>query len=416
MIFSDDALLGTDSGKRFLTSVVRDACDGKTVLVLVPANVDAIAARGRLAYELSEKEFHVLVVNVTGNSPPQTISEAILPFHKKTPPAGDIPSLMSVGGLPDLIFLDGFDDLAETQRKEWMLFLQRWANYCRIIADRGHKITPLILVTTVRPADPLPSEEMYLSVRCLWGVPSVLETRVICRSMTEGDSLSTSDRWREHVLPAIVGFDLRATRWLWNCVTEGTQAILSALLSYAAEQGWSREFLISIGAAEFIDSGTNKNIQHPLGRFQKLWATGAIGWTPENGAELHPSALLLLNKEKEVLHRIWRGEADLLLPFLDQIRLSICDRITKAHGAGWPTRWRNPDSEEERRAVLDSPYACQFGHLHFLVVHMDIPALSQERSLSTLITMSRWARNELAHYRPVNFRDFEGLVREAAKV
>jgi hypothetical protein len=76
---------------------------------------------------------------------------------------------MSVEGLPDLIFLDGFDDLAETQRKEWMLFLQRWANYCRIIADRGHKITPLILVTTVRPTDPLPSEEMYLSVRCLWG-------------------------------------------------------------------------------------------------------------------------------------------------------------------------------------------------------------------------------------------------------
>jgi hypothetical protein len=77
-------------------------------------------------------------------------------------------------------------------------------------------------------------------------------------------------------------------------------------------------------------------------------------------------------------------------------------------------RWCQPVSPEEDTAVRTSPLACQWGHLEILLRR--IASLRSEERWLSLASLSRWVRNEIAHYRPITFRDFDGVWREIDRV
>lgn len=61
--------------------------------------------------------------------------------------------------------------------------------------------------------------------------------------------------------------------------------------------------------------------------------------------------------DEDIDHRLWRGQAALLLPFLDSIRLDLCAELTSLHGRDWPIRWKRPiavDQEPGRGRVQDA--------------------------------------------------------------
>ncbi|HWQ14177.1 MAG TPA: hypothetical protein VNL77_15370 [Roseiflexaceae bacterium] len=158
--------------------------------------------------------------------------------------------------------------------------------------------------------------------------------------------------------------------------------------------------------------GLQLRTQPPLSRLE-LWAHGIVGATPEYGIELHVAALAALGRTEEIRHRLWRAQARTLLPLIDHVRLQICEELTRTYGPDWPIRWRAPLSDEEEQAVRISPLACQWGHLEWLVKNCaDLRAANRWRSL---VSLCRWIRNEIAHYRPVGFGDFESLRREVER-
>lgn len=101
-----------------------------------------------------------------------------------------------------------------------------------------------------------------------------------------------------------------------------------------------------------------------------LWAHGALSWTLEFGLELHTAAMAVLGRDEEVKHRLWRGQAELLLPLIDHMRLMVCTDLAHSYGKNWPMRYGLPTSEEEKAAVQASPLACQWGYLDWSLSHL----------------------------------------------
>jgi hypothetical protein len=130
-----------------------------------------------------------------------------------------------------------------------------------------------------------------------------------------------------------------------------------------------------------------------------------------------PSVVLWLcriDQFQTVKHRMWRGQATLLLPFLDDLRLSACRHLTRTYGQQWPLRWQRPESSEELEAVANDPLACQYGHLVNLLG--TCRAFYSERGWLPVLAHARWVRNELAHNRPIGFGEYHGLFIEARRI
>jgi hypothetical protein len=129
--------------------------------------------------------------------------------------------------------------------------------------------------------------------------------------------------------------------------------------------------------------------------------------TPENGMRVSPAALTVLGEWQQLEHLIWRGQAALLWPLIDELRLSICEELTRAYGSNWPLEWNSPVSEEVSQAVNNDPMATEWGHLLNAVRN---GRNHREHHRLGLITLAWRLRNQLAHYKPVSFQEYESLV------
>ena len=205
--------------------------------------------------------------------------------------------------------------------------------------------------------------------------------------------------------------------YLWEHLNNSFDELTKCLRSYGDALGWTPAALRQWGAEGLlINSSGNHNRRSlvPPARRRMLWAHGALSWTPEYGLELHPAALVMLGRREDLKHRLWRGQATLLLPLIDGVRLTLCKQLSLRYGDDWPVRWSQPASEEEIAAVRDNPMACQWGYLEWLL--RNCAHFRSERRLLPLASLMRWVRNELAHYRPVTLNDFDGIWQEIQRV
>jgi hypothetical protein len=117
-------------------------------------------------------------------------------------------------------------------------------------------------------------------------------------------------------------------------------------------------------------------------------------------------------KLQQIEKRMWRGQVSMLLPAVDTIRLYICDRLTDNYGLDWPLSFP-PKEPEELQRVKNNPRASQLGHLlHTIQYHRQF---AEERKYIPLVKRAKEIRNELAHYRPINYTDYQMLAWEASK-
>jgi hypothetical protein len=172
------------------------------------------------------------------------------------------------------------------------------------------------------------------------------------------------------------------------------------------------------GAEKFASNGQHGGLGRlaaPPVQLHSLWAKGALCWTPEYGLELHPSALVLLEKVEAIRHRLWRGQASLLLPIIDTIRIVVCEYLTQRYRKDWPLCWHTPESPEETSALRENALACQWGYLEWLLGNCEHFARERDRLLP-LARRMKHMRNELAHYRRVTLSDFEGIRGEVNRI
>lgn len=151
--------------------------------------------------------------------------------------------------------------------------------------------------------------------------------------------------------------------------------------------------------------------------FWQPWARGGLTYTPEHGLEVHPALLAYSGHTAEVEKRLWRGQAELLLPMLNEIRLRICTHLTEAYGSDWPFKWEEPAGAYELEQVKATPLAAELGYIfHLFVVAGKGHPLNTNSHLSNLVRDAKNVRNQVAHYKPVGYRDFERLCKERNRV
>lgn len=412
------ALYQTPGAQRFLNTLTDDLANRRSLLALLPVGIDPVEIWSTLRTELWRRDFGFEEISLPDlpqdHVPVAALSKALGVNWASPETPRTIANLMTAKNLPDIVQLEGFGQLTDTTRRDWTMFLTQWRQVSQNMADRGHIPMALCMIAPAVAVLPrIPESGVHLAVHWWWGFPSALEMHLLCRQGSEGAPWDAAARWREHLLPALAGSDISLVEYLWDSLRLSLEGLAARLRSFAEQRGWAADALHEWGAEELAASpAQNRSSQllSPPARFRALWARGALSWTTEYGLELHAAALAVLGRNEELGHRLWRGQAELLLPLIDHTRLTLCDHLTRQYGHDWPIRWYQPVSPEEDAAVRNSPLACQWGYLEWLL--KNCAHLQSEQDWLPLVSLSRWIRNEMAHYRPITFGDFEGLWRE----
>lgn len=408
--------------QQLVESLVDDLAQRRSLLMLLPMGIDPVLIWPRLRRELWRRDFSVREIFLPdlpeGMGPMAALGSTLEVDWGPADTPHTITNLIKVSPTIDVIQLMGVDLLSATKRQEWLLFLVQWAQASQSAVGRGRsQMAFCVLVPATTVLSYVPESNLYLGVRWCWGFLSMLEMRLLCRLASQDDDWTLETRWREYLLPALVGGDVLLAEYLWDDLQLNSDDLAEHLYSFAEKRGWSSGELRAWGAERIrslTGNGAGQQVLVPSSDVRRLWASGALIWTLEYGWELHPAALAVLGWKEELRHRLWRGQSELLLPLVDHTRLSICDRLTRTYTRDWPIRWCEPESPEEKEAVRRDPMACQWGHLEWLL--RNCRELRAEQHLRALATIARWIRNELAHYRPVSFADFLGLWREIQRV
>ena len=407
------------STQAFLDSIASDV-RRNVVIVLLPDNLSREMV-GRLVRNRLAKmaRFSFLELSDPGISDPLTASsEAMKASWASDSTKRNIENLLCCAGLPDLLYVHRIG----SANSGWLDFIKGWARERLRLRNAGQAQTPsLCVVAKLRDFEfRFPEVAEGITYQWWWGFPSALEVRLACRIANEqgGDSLEVG-RWREHVLPGLVSSDVQLALKIWTEVDRDFEHIVGCLTNF-----WDTlEEPTTISPVDALSEKV-KNYQGAFAIGQELpkdfwepWAKGGLVYTPEHGLEVHPALLAYSGHRVEVEKRLWRGQAELLLPILNEIRLRICTELTDAYGSDWPFKWREPATGYELEQVRITPLATELGHIHYLfaTAYQGHP-LNTNRHLSNLVLSARNIRNQVAHNKPVLYRDFLGLCEERNRV
>ena len=415
----EDTVLALPSVRRFIDDIC-SASRTKSVLVLIPDTISRV-----MVARLISNRLEVLRRSGSGawrdiryegeHFPALSIADQLDIQWPSPGTVKNIRNLLRCEDLPDLIHIREFSTRVTRNaaaRQRWLGFIQEWIEESR--NDAGHVVgstSKLCLVAKLRDFDFEPPEEQDgLSIHWWWGFPSSLEVRLACRFDSQQVAVEeAADRWREQVLPAIVGTDFGLAEHLWDAVLESTDEVVQTLEEYARLKSLSAppdqqiyEFNVSLSSSS------------PPSSIWEEWAGGRILSTPEYGAEYHPAFLAHCGRRIDVEQRLWRGQSELLLPILNYVRIRICDSLTETFGEDWPMNPYGPQTDYEVEAVADNPRGAEFGHIEYLLRY--IPKFRDRSDLLQIVSLSRSLRNEIAHYRLVDFTEFESFWREMERL
>ena len=220
-------------------------------------------------------------------------------------------------------------------------------------------------------------------------------------------------------MPGVAGTDVQLAEHLWSDILGDIGAVLESLTTFWASVAESSSISDSLAVIDGVKNyqGTIVTGQEVPECLQEYWAKGCLVYSPEYGLEVHSALLANCGKRSDVEKRIWRGEAELLLPIVNELRLRVCDDLTKYFGNEWPVKWLPPVHPQELEQVKETPLATELGHIDYLFRNTGSGhPLDSMRHFANLVWNARRLRNDIAHYKTVVYQDFKGLLEERGKV
>jgi hypothetical protein len=381
-----------------------------SVIVVLPATMGVDAITPRLYREFLHREPKMRRVIVRDSADPLKViaeSEGVQYQGKLTVEKllSQIEKQVSPEDRSAILHITGLEDTSSETQKAWLELFTHWAEVAQT-RSAGRLVTPalLLIFDANRLLQDLPSSNVFLQLFWFRQLSS-LEMQLLCRVQPDPGTDEPLTIWREQVLPDMVGADLNLLEWLWVPIAHirSVDNLMIHLREYAKNQGW--EETVDSESATQIPPTTH--VYHLNGSQRNLWARGLLYYTPENGWEIHSALLALMNKQSEVSHRYWRGQARLMLPFVDHIRHSILTRLTIRQGDGWPSRLVNPAHNPELDAPIQDASQVEWGHLKYLFEHS--VHINGERKWRGLIRLGWDIRNRIAHYEPIALSDYRAL-------
>ena len=381
---------------------------GRATLILIPDTVSREMVKRVVLNRLDALNVTAREVSApgVGDSPPVAVAGALGVTWRSPSAPRNAANLILCEGMPSVVYVHRV-----ARRADWTEFIEDWAR-----ESRANPASPgLCVVAKLRDFDcAAPSVDSGVSVRWWRGAHSALEMRLACRATNRevGDDRCLS-AWREHVIPALAAADAQLAERLWEDVCEPFDAVLECLREYARSCGWSSEWegAVADAIAEIGGMDATGADRPPPESLRSLWASGGLAFTEERGAEIHPALLAICGRRDAIEFMLWRGQAELLLPMLNEIRMKACAEFAASFGEDWPTRWRQTnDAPNHLNAELGF-----IDDLFKFVGDGRGHSLNAARRLKPLVSLARGLRNKLAHNEIVPFTQFRALWDEREK-
>ena len=388
------AILWTLPGPRqYIRKMSQDIKNGVSQIIFSPRSMSAYSFRESLLESL-EKDLYLRAYPLDLSSSGESVPIEILKAH--FPCLSDslyLEKAVESDDLPDVILLENSGS-SLTRIQDWINAIDRWAEACR---SSGAKHSLILILESVNPAElKLPPKDIRLNYRVLAGFPSSLEVRLLCRMAA--DEIDAENQWREYILASLAGNDLSLIALLWDEVFNPVESIIKTLRIYGENNSWktnrngnSRNWRPKPPGLELSPRPDEPSFE--------LLSSGRTIYTSEYGEETHPVLLAVDKKEQEIIHRLWRSQAALLLPTVDDIRRRVCNYFCATQGENW--------------AFIDQELLPSPVELGKLKIYFDkLPDSSWEkRQWGNGINQTWKIRNDLAHYTPISYSAFYELWR-----
>lgn len=407
-----EALMLLPSARRFADAMALDCLQGRNLLILTGAQLASECLRRLLDDALGRHRGpRVQAINLDIFSETEQPS-AFLARHAVSNEDVFLPGVAQLEStsLPDTVFLIfGLERLPAAAQETWAKYFHAWTQY-----PTTHTHT-LALATSVRPGKLRSTTgDTRLAVHAWWRNLSALEIHLLCKLCTDTNEEWAAARWREAVLPHVAGCDTRLVAGLWDAVLQSEEELAAALRKHGEGLGLSRTPLTPLWQGLRRASGGNADVSMLEGNWGLAWSLGAAHGSEEHGVEFTATALAVLDERTDLRHRMWRGQAALLLPHLDHLRISVCRELSATRGTDWPIRLGSHlFAGEERTRVETNPLATEFGPLEIILRESPRAA---DRRFHPVVKRARNLRNRLAHYQPIFLSDYRELLAEQRAV
>lgn len=353
---------------QFIERVVQDFRDGKNIILCLPEHLpsglsSAIQSelgddwdwhRISACQETSIEPVHFLFDLFVGEISPNEVRNArTLAQHPNF--AGKIVWL---------------DNLTTDVWPVWKKFLSDYEQPCRAIPQLSRTLFVVSLVGEL--AITPPAEDVCLSHHAWEGVVGSLDMLLFTASRFSGKRLSDlQKRVAISVITHLALWDFEVSERL---VCEKIENILSPepiLQNIAQERSWYYEHTNNIS-------------------FKEIWCKG-IKNTVEGEVKIHSSALALDSlAQKEIKCRIWKGEVGEILPFVEERRQEIIERISQVLKVPFRTSFGE---------VIKDLRDLEIGHIEYQLSQTDKIVNSDIRRL---VKQLKEMRNSLSHLEPIN--------------
>ena len=403
--------------RTFVDRVAGDLQQGISTLVLLNPMLDQ-----GLFEELSLASLHAanvwleeidLAVTPSSKRPFDHLCHLLLSDTTARKHCTSVPQLLRQVNLPEVIMVRNLPAICD-KRKDWLDFLGELAEAAHGVAS-SQDVRPPALLVCLAPAsgDMLPNESPRLHLHWWWSIMTALEIRLVLRTRHRlpHSSGSAQAAWREFVLPPLVGSDLALADALWESVLRDFDVVFAQLRSIASERGWRPKLLRELQVDKVQPPRSSRAAVRscPSGAERRLWAHGLLDHVDELGTIVSSAALAVLDDTEAIRHRMWRGQAALILPLLDEIRLDVCRNLLQSCGDLWITHWMGLDGVAANEMAAN-PFSAEWGQIEFSLQSAPRTAPSTVGRLLPAVQQARSVRNRLAHYTPVSFSDYTLLL------
>ena len=134
------SLMQMPTARQLLDLILDDLRHGRSVLGLFPEGVDPNLLRSALWDGLGHWHLHIQEIFISQldiQTPAAALGQALgVDWGASTTPR-TVENLLKQTGLPEILFLDGFDELAEEVRVQWLQFMVQWAQVCQARHSTG---------------------------------------------------------------------------------------------------------------------------------------------------------------------------------------------------------------------------------------------------------------------------------------
>jgi hypothetical protein len=372
-----EALQQVPSFRDFMEGVCRDTVGGRHVLLLTGGHASPALLRVGLEGALARIQGPMLRLVTLAEQFPEESPAAFLARVTGLPEEQFHPASRSAGPssfrtIYDVVWLEGVEALPAPQAKAWLEFFKLSTRYA---TPASHVF--VLPLSQRRPPLQEVSSDTQMALHAWWGRLSVLDMRLVCRLTVQEPRLTPESLWREAVLPFVAGSDITLAARLWEAILEPEAPVMEVLRGYGREQG--------------LEATAVREAVRRLGRSKGERTAGSLpppSWLPL--CELTTTACALLEDAPAVRNRLWRGQAALLMPRLNRLRMEVCKELSTRHSRTWPRRYgASVMDEEQQRSVEEDPLSTEFKPLETILRRLGaggqryLPLVHSSRSASS---------------------------------